>query len=195
MKDSTKIFIASLIIFACSVGFFAGAFFMNGCKMQSKCQNMCPKAAMQAPPQFKHPKEMKPDAKNFRPSPEMIDSVLQVTPEQKKALEQQRLAMDSTFNELRKQKVEAEKELRSALDSQDVERINVAKAKVLSSQQATLEARIQGASELSKILTKEQMEKFREFNSFKKHNPFQNHKSPKEHHKDFNGDSKKQFSF
>ena len=101
-----------------------------------------------------------------------MDSVLQVTHEQKAALEQQRKLMDSTFKALRKQKKEAEKALREALDANDDKKIAAAKAGILKAQEALLNHRINGVKEFNKILTKEQLEKFKalQFDRIKKHN-------------------------
>ena len=96
-------------------------------------------------------------------NPEAIDSLLQVTPEQKAALEASRAKGDSIFKELRKQKHEAEKTLGAALESKDAESIETAKAKVLEADKALLEHRINGMVALSKILTAEQFEKFSAF--------------------------------
>ena len=100
-----------------------------------------------------------------------MDSVLQVTHEQKAALEQQRKLMDSTFKVLRKQKKEAEKALREALDANDDKKIAAAKASILKAQEALLNHRINGVKEFNKILTKEQLEKFKalQFDRMKKH--------------------------
>ena len=107
-----------------------------------------------------------------------MDSVLQVTPEQKVSLEQQRRVMDSTFKELRKQKKEAEKILREALDSNDDKKIAAAKANILKAQEGLLNHRIKGVKDFNKILTKEQLDKFKsmQFEHMKhaKHGPKHN---------------------
>jgi len=204
MKDSTKILIASIIIFACSIGFFIGAFAFNnsGC---SSCANKaitccskkgtcdfkagdCCKKKMDCckrhhgefrgdkfhhgpnfhgePPRGPHFKgndfDKKFDKKfDFKKGEAFMDSVLQVTHEQKAALEQQRKATDSTFKILRKQKKEAEKSLRDALDANDDKKIATAKAEILKAQEALLNHRIQGVKAFNKILSKEQLEKFK----------------------------------
>jgi hypothetical protein len=98
---------------------------------------------------------------DFKKGEAFMDSVLQVTPEQKVSLEQQRRVMDSTFKELRKQKKEAEKTLREALDSNDDKKIAAAKANILKAQEGLLNHRIKGVKDFNKILTKEQLEKFK----------------------------------
>lgn len=172
-----KLFIASLILFACSLGFFSGAVYIGCCKANAPCPRM----------EGKGPHGMKEfqgkDRHNRERFQAEMDSVLQVTPEQKASLEQQRNEMDSSFKVLRKQKMDAEKQLKDALDSDNLEQINAAKASVLAANEAMLNQRIQGAANLSKILTKEQMAKFRDFQKEK----FQNfHKGPKgpRHHKE-----------
>ena len=218
MKDSTKILIASIIIFACSIGFFIGAFAFNNSGCSSKAAICCSKNGIceskmgdcckkkghcckrhgnefrkddfhhgphfkgEPPrdPNFKpfkdgkHFKDGKPFdkfGKKFDPAKgaAFMDSVLQVTHEQKAALEQQRKTMDSTFKAIRKQKKEAEKALREALDANDDKKIAAAKADILKAQEALLNNRIKGVKDFNKILTKEQLEKFKNFQ--KEHKP------------------------
>ena len=203
MNASTKTFLASLIIFACSLGFFIGAFAFNNagsafcskngtcefrpgdcCKKKMDCckKNMecCKKKApcgpdCQCPRCQKHGEEFgegphhngkhfdkKFDKKfDFKKGEAFMDSMLQVTPEQKATLEQQRKAMDSTFKVLRKQKKEAEKALREALDANDDKKIAAAKTNILKAQEALLNHRIQGVKAFNKVLSKEQLEKFK----------------------------------
>jgi Spy/CpxP family protein refolding chaperone len=207
MKDSTKILIASIIIFACSIGFFIGAFAFNGssscaskavtcsskhgfcdfkagdcCKKKMDCckrhggefrgdkfhhgPHMKPfmdgKQFKEGKP-FKDGKEPKPFEKKFNAIKDIafMDSVLQVSHEQKAALEKQRRSVDSTFKVLRKQKKEAEKALRDALDNNDEAKIAAAKKDILKAQEALLNLRVDGVKGLNKILTKEQQEKFK----------------------------------
>ena len=216
MKDSTKILIASIIIFACSIGFFIGAFAFNGCSSCASKSAICCTKKMDCckkkgdcfkrhgnefrkddfhhgphfkgePPrdphfhgehfkedhfkEGKHFKDGKPFDKKFDPAKgaAFMDSVLQVTHEQKAALEQQRKTMDSTFKAIRKQKKEAEKALREALDANDDKKIAAAKADILKAQEALLNNRIKGVKDFNKILTKEQLEKFKNFQ--KEHKP------------------------
>ncbi len=228
MNASTKTFFASLIIFACSLGFFIGAFAFNNagfspcskngicefqpgdcCKKKADC---CKKKApcgpdCKCPRCMRHGEEFgegphhkgdhfrgepprdpnfngkhfdkKFDKKfDFKKGEAFMDSVLQVTPEQKAALEQQRRVMDSTFKELRKQKKEAEKILREALDSNDDKKIAAAKANILKAQEGLLNHRIKGVKDFNKILTKEQLDKFKsmQFEHMKhaKHGPKHN---------------------
>lgn len=168
MNKSVKLFMASLVILAAAIGFFAG----------SVCNKHCTKGPVVAegvvPPgphgdMDRHgPKgdfdKHGPHGKFGKgPSPEVIDSILQVTPEQKAALEKNRLEADSIFKNLRKNKFESEKALGEALDSGNAEAINAAKANVLEADKALLEHRIAGVANMSKILTAEQMGKFRNF--------------------------------
>ena len=112
---------------------------------------------------FKDGKEPKPFEKKFNAIKDMafMDSVLQVSHEQKEALEKQRRSVDSTFKVLRKQKKEAEKALRDALDNNDEAKITAAKKDILKAQEALLNLRVDGVKGLNKILTKEQQEKFK----------------------------------
>ena len=161
MNASTKTFFASLIIFACSLGFFIGAFAFNNagyssCSKNGICQSQltadcckknldCCKKKMDCckkhdgefhgdhfrgePARDPHFKGKDFDKKfDFKKGEAFMDSVLQVTHEQKTALEQQRHFMDSTFKILRKQKKEAERSLRDALDANDDKKIAAAKA-------------------------------------------------------------------
>lgn len=197
MNSSTKILIASFIILACSIGFFAGSVFMNPafackrhCPMMANGPENCPRMAgsgqhmmdgqhMPPPPQgmqpgeFKHHKDFKgphnkgPHGHDFHKNMEKhiaeMDSVMQVTPEQKEALKTNRAMTDSTFKVLGKQKMEADKAFREALESGDSEKINAAKANVLTAEEAMLNQRAASFTELAKILTPEQREKFRTF--------------------------------
>ena len=124
-------------------------------------------------------------------NPELIDSLLQVTPEQKAAIEASRVKGDSIFKDLRKNKHEAEKALGEALESSDSKAIDEAKAKVLEADKALLEHRINGVNALAKILSKEQldkfnqihkeqMKKFREHRKGPHHGPMGPHEGP--HH-------------
>ena len=102
--------------------------------------------------------------KGFKgPNFEVIDSLLQVTPEQKAAIEASRAKGDSIFKDLRKNKHEAEKALGEALESGDKAKIDAAKAQVLEADKALLEHRIKGMTALAGILSKEQMAKFNQF--------------------------------
>lgn len=225
MKDATKTFIASLIIFACSIGFFIGAFAFNNsgsicaskatpccfkgahfekgacCPKKAPCgpDCKCPRCMRHGdefrgegphhgphfhhgePPRdphmkpfmdgkpfkdgmpFKEGKEPRPFDKKFNAIKDMVfmDSVLQVTHEQKIALEKHRQTMDSTIKVLRKQKKDAEIALRDALDGNNEAKIAAAKANILKAQEALLNHRIDGVKGLNKILSKEQQEKFK----------------------------------
>ena len=169
-----KLLLASIILFACSLGFFGGALYIGCCKTGMSC----PKGMMAPPdghgkhgPDMDRPGKHGPDKKGPHHNKEKfqaeMDSVLQVTPEQKAALDQQRNAMDSSFRELHKQKMEAEKMLKEALENDNLEQIKTAKASILAVNEALLDQRIQGASSLSKILTPDQREKFRNFHKEK----------------------------
>jgi Spy/CpxP family protein refolding chaperone len=100
-----------------------------------------------------------------------MDSILQVTHEQKAAFESLRLKTDSTFKELRKQKKDAEKALHEALDSNDEKKIAAAKVEILKAQEALLNHRIKGVKDFNKILTKEQLEKFKSFHKDHRNHP------------------------
>ena len=164
-----NLFAASLVVFALTLGFFLG----NLCGKCSMCDMCCKKAEMAQCPH--HPGEFRDGPKGphgdfhkgpkfkGRMNPEVIDSLLEVTPEQKAALEANRAKGDSIFKELRKNKHEAEKALGEALESGDQKAIDAAKAKVLDADKALLENRILGVNKLSQILSKDQLVKFNQF--------------------------------
>lgn len=211
MNSSTKILIASFIVLACSIGFFAGSFFMNPafackrhCPMMANGPENCPRMAghgpmncprmghgphmmdgqhMPPPPQgdmqpgeFKHhkgPHDKGPHGHDFHKNMEKriaeMDSVMQVTPEQKEALKANRAVTDSTFKALGKQKMEADKAFREALESGDAGKINAAKAQLLVAEEAMINQRAVSFTELAKILSPEQREKFRNFRKARFH--------------------------
>jgi len=164
-----KLFTASLAVLALALGFFLGNFCGKSCPCCSKgemtcCKKMegpCPRHGMKPPPP---PGDFdKGPRHKHKMNPAVIDSLMQVTPEQKAALDENRAKGDSIFKELRKQKHEAEKALGEALESRDAASIDAAKAKVLDADKALLEHRINGMQALAKVLTPEQLEKFNQF--------------------------------
>ena len=164
MKNSVKIFVASLIVLACAVGFFLGTCCSVHCCHKHSCDRMGAPEKVAAEPHeghFKKGHEGKGFQKNW-PHPAMFDSLLQVTPEQKTALDKHREETGKAFKELFGQKMSAEKELKEALDSGDEAKIEAAKVKILDAQKALLDNRIEGVKSINKILTKEQQEKFRQ---------------------------------
>lgn len=175
MKGSVKLFIASLIVLAGAVGFFLGTCCGVHCLHKHPDDRMGAPEKVEAAPHhvdFKNDHEGKGFQKNW-PHPAMFDSLLQLTPEQKTALDKHREDMGKTFKELRGQKRSAEKELKEALDNGDETKIDEAKGKILAAQKALLDNRISGVKSLNKILTKEQQEKLRQimnknFEKFKK---------------------------
>lgn len=182
-----KLFAASLAVLALALGFFLGNLNLKcGSCCCSKGEMTCCKkggmpcehSAMHAPGAPHQPSEMHeghhgphgdfhkgPGPKNFKGpmSPEAMDSLLQVTPEQKAALEANRVKGDSIFKDLRAQKHDAEKALGAALESGDQNAIDAAKAQVLEADKALLEHRVNGVQGLAKILSKEQLDKFNQF--------------------------------
>ena len=180
--NGNKLFAASIAILALALGFFLGT-------LKGSCCAPCEHSAMNAPcdctkglpcsceknGQPCHcPNCAKHDHKgphgDFDKGPKFkgpnfaaIDSLLQVTPEQKAAIEASRVKGDSAFKVLRQQKHEAERALGEALESKDAAGIDAAKAKVLEADKALLEHRINGMAALGKILTAEQLEKFNNF--------------------------------
>ena len=164
-----KLFTASLAVLALALGFFLGNFCGKSCPCCSKgemtcCKKMegpCPRQGMTPPPT---PGDFdKGPRHKHKMNPAVIDSLMQVTPEQKAALDANRAKGDSIFRDLRKQKHDAEKALGEALESDNAAAIDAAKAKVLEADKALLEHRINGVAALSKIFSKEQREKFNQY--------------------------------
>ena len=144
------------------------------------CPN-CAKHGHKGPHEGPHGDFDKGPGPKFKgPNFEAIDSLLQVTPEQKAAIEANRVKGDSIFKELRKNKHEAEKALGAALESKDAANIDAAKAKVLDADKALLEHRINGMAALGKILTAEQFEKFTAFHKEQMKN-FRGHRKGPHH--------------
>lgn len=185
--NGNKLFIASIIVLALALGFFAGRFCNFNCCSSSTtcCQKGGPCACSQGLPcacekngqpchcpncakhghKGPHGDFDKGHGPKFKGgmNPAAMDSLLQVTPEQKAAIEASRAKGDSIFRELRKQKHEAEKALGEALESKDSAGIDAAKARVLDVDKSLLEHRINGMQALAGILTAEQLEKFNAF--------------------------------
>ena len=168
----TKLFVASLVVLALALGFFlgtlkggccCGGMDMSCCKKGAPCEH----SAMNAPCEHgnHHMGEHKGPGPRFKGKMDFaeMDSLLQVTPEQKAAIEASRTKGDSLFKDLRKNKHEAEKALGEALESGDKNAIETAKAKVLDADRALLEHRINGVQTLAGILSKEQFDKFNQF--------------------------------
>lgn len=169
MTKSAKLFIASIILLASSAGFFLGAFAFNN-NAKKGIDIAVVNESNEAKIQKKHHK----DKHTFKAESAYMDSVLQITSEQKAALERQRTSTDSSFKALFKQKKKAEKKLSKALIERDSVNIAAARADVLKAQEAMLDLRIEGVKNWNKILTKEQIEKFRQLKQerkkkFKKH--------------------------
>lgn len=185
--NGNKLFAASIAILALALGFFLGTLKGSCCApcehsaMNAPCDCTkglpcscekngqpchCPNCAKHENGEHKH---MGPHG-DFDKGPKFkgpnfaaMDSLLQVTPEQKAAIEASRVKGDSVFKVLRQQKHEAERALGEALESKDAAGIDAAKAKVLEADKALLEHRINGMAALGKILTAEQLEKFNNF--------------------------------
>lgn len=160
-----KLFTASLAVLALALGFFLGSFCGKSSPCCSKGEMTCCKK-MDGDFKSHGPHgDFKGHGPNFKHKmdPAAIDSMLEVTPEQKTALEASRAKGDSIFKDLRKNKHEAEKALGQALENSDPAAIEAAKAQVLDADKALLEHRINGVAALASILSKEQLDKFNQF--------------------------------
>ena len=199
--NGNKLFAASIAVLALALGFFLGNLNIGGCCCQKAEMSCCKKgapcehSAMNAPCEHgnHHMGEHKGPHGDFKgPGPKFkgkmdfaeMDSLLQVTPEQKAAIDASRTKGDSLFKDLRKNKHEAEKALGEALESGDKNAIETAKAKVLDADRALLEHRINGVQALAGILSKEQFDKFNQFHKeqMKKFREFR--KGPKGPHEE-----------
>lgn len=198
--NGNKLFAVSIAVLALALGFFlgtlkggccCGGMDMSCCKKGAPCEH----SAMNAPCEHgnHHMGKHKGPHGDFKgPGPKFkgkmdfaeMDSLLQVTPEQKAAIEASRTKGDSLFKDLRKNKHEAEKALGEALESGDKNAIETAKAKVLDADRALLEHRINGVQTLAGILSKEQFDKFNQFHKeqMKKFREFR--KGPKGPHEE-----------
>jgi Spy/CpxP family protein refolding chaperone len=185
--NGNKLFAASIAILALALGFFLGTLKGSCCApcehsaMNAPCDCTkglpcscekngqpchCPNCAKHENGEHKHTGphgDFEKGPKFKGPNFAAIDSLLQVTPEQKSAIEASRVKGDSIFKVLRQQKHDAERALGEALESKDAAGIDAAKAKVLEADKALLEHRINGMAALGKILTAEQLEKFNNF--------------------------------
>ena len=186
--NGNKLFAASIAILALALGFFLGTLKGSCCApcehsaMNAPCDCTkglpcscekngqpchCPNCAKHENGEHKHtgPHGDFEKGPKFRGKMDFaaMDSLLQVTPEQKAAIEASRVKGDSIFKVLRQQKHDAERALGEALESKDSAGIDAAKAKVLEADKALLEHRINGMAALGKILTAEQLEKFNNF--------------------------------
>lgn len=161
--NGSKLFIASIVVLALAIGFFLGSFCGHRCYPQHP--GTPPVSIEEKIPASEVPHGEFHGKKDFKHRMDFaaMDSLLQVTPEQKAAIEANRAKGDSIFKELRKQKHEAEKALGEALESRDAAGIDAAKAKVLEADKALLEHRINGMAALGNILTPEQLAKFNAF--------------------------------
>ena len=185
--NGNKLFAASIAILALALGFFLGTLKGSCCApcehsaMNAPCDCTkglpcscekngqpchCPNCAKHENGEHKHtgPHGDFDKGPKFKgPNFAAIDSLLQVTPEQKAAIEASRVKGDSIFKVLRQQKRDAERALGEALESKDSAGIDAAKARVLDVDKSLLEHRINGMAALGKILTAEQLEKFNNF--------------------------------
>lgn len=173
-----KILLGSVTLLALALGFFLGTLYSS-----QSCQANSPEklALTQNQPQqaeknLKNTPEKKMKRDKFKRkkwySIEKLDSLLQLSPEQKTAMDSLRKNQDSLFSIIRTETKKAEMNLREAMEAQnpDSALIESAKKKILEVQEFALNHRILGNSRLSKILTPEQKQKMQEFHKahFKK---------------------------
>lgn len=171
-----KILFASIILLSCAIGFFLGALYNSpNCSLNSENKAQFQQQQVKG-------KENFPD-KNFKKNPphkkkgkfffQELDSLLQLSSEQRLAMDGLRKEQDSAFSQIKKDTRNAEKELRQVLDADIIDSVLIqnAKIKILEMQEKALNQRISGKMALSKILTSEQKLKMKEIhkNRFEKH--------------------------
>ena len=147
--NGNKLFAASIAVLALALGFFLGSFCGKSCPCCNKGEMTCCKKMEGPLPAQRHGSLPRPTRQPSRRrstrvrmaiSPKgpkfkgkmdfaAMDSLLQVTPEQKAASIESRAKGDSIFKDLRKQKHDAEKALGEALESSDAAGIEAAKAR------------------------------------------------------------------
>lgn len=167
-----KMFLASVVLLACSIGFFLGGICLS--KPHGICQNTQMAQPMKKigneDSNKKGEKKARPEKPKF--SKEKLDSLLQITEEQRAKLDDRKKGQDSLFKALKKEHREAEKELRHALEADTLndDSISIAKEKLNAVQKKELELRIEGAKFLSEVLSIEQRNQMKKFHEkAKKH--------------------------
>lgn len=181
-----KLLVASIAILTCAIGVFIGAVCLQPCCKMTPCAKGMQEVPMQhGGPHFDKgagkdfDKRHDFGKKHFEKMTQELDSLMQVTPDQKEKLDAGRKAQDSTFKAMHEEKMKAETALREAIEAEtfDQAAVDAAKANLLAVQDKMLDARIAGAKNLKEILSKEQLAKMKDFHkekaeNFKKHKGF-----------------------
>lgn len=171
-----KILFASIILLSCAIGFFLGALYNSpNCSLNSENKAQFQQQQVKGKENFpdKNFKKTPPHKKKGKFFSQELDSLLQLSSEQRLAMEGLRKEQDSAFSQIKQDTRNAEKELRQVLDADIIDSVLIqnAKIKILEMQEKALNQRISGKMALSKILTSEQKLKMKEIhkNRFEKH--------------------------
>lgn len=158
MSKNMKLLIASVIILACSVGFFAGASIFQSPFVKAKTIG----AKSNDYHRFERREARRPDRQRNRFS---LDSILQVTPEQRIKLDSHRLKNDSLRFSLTNEFKIAEVALQEALGSKPIDegKVETARKKLLELSEKRLNQRIAGMRFFTETLTPEQYKSFNHF--------------------------------
>lgn len=155
MSKSMKLLMTSVVILACSVGFFAGATIFENPLVKAKTIN--PKS--NDDDQFGRRGERRPDRQRNRAP---LDSILQINPEQKVKLDAHRLKADSLRFNLTQEFKSAEIALQEALSTQPIDgaKVEAARKTLLELSEKRLNQRIAGMKFFAETLTPEQYKTF-----------------------------------
>lgn len=161
MNKSIKLLIASVIILACSVGFFIGATVFQG----SFTLKTTDSKSIERDDSNRRWERNRSDRKKNRERRlhSSLDSILQLTPEQKVKLDSHRVVNDSLRSISFENFKQAETELQDALAAQPIDEnaVEQAKKKLLQLNEKRLDQRIKDIRFFSATLTPEQHRSFK----------------------------------
>jgi len=161
MNKSIKLLIASVIILACSVGFFIGATVFQG----SFTLKTTDSKSIERDDSNRRWERNRSDRKRNkeRRLHSSLDSILQLTPEQKVKLDSHRVLNDSLRSLSFEKFKQAETELQEALAAQPIDEnaVEQAKKKLLQLNEEQLDQRIKDIRFFSATLTPEQHRSFK----------------------------------
>ncbi len=163
MSSQSKILIASALLFAASVGFFASAVLFNHTPGKMFCPKHAP-AEMQKP--FQHSMENPHfPKKDMKEQHEKMEKYLGLTEEQKQALKEQKEKKMAARLESKRVRRDVEHHLREVLsaDSLDEATLKNVKDSLMALNEKELDAKIADVRFWINTLTPEQNAKMREF--------------------------------
>ncbi|MDR1760214.1 MAG: Spy/CpxP family protein refolding chaperone [Fibrobacter sp.] len=167
MSSHSKILIASALLFAASVGFFASAFVFNHSPGKMFCSKNTP-AEIQKP--FKHSmKKSDFPKKEMKERHEKMEKYIGLTEEQKQALKEQKKKKMNARMESKKERQQVEHRLREVLsaDSLDEAALKSVKDSLMALNAKELDAKIADVRFWINTLTPEQSAKMRQFHEKK----------------------------